>query len=191
MKIVLASTSNYRRITLQRIVPEFDCLAPNIDEQALTNESPQALAARLAMEKAMAVAKQAGKALIIGSDQVAWLEGQQLHKPGNANHAIEQLQQCSGKQVEFFTSLCLLNTHTGKLQSCVEVYQTKFRHLSQQQIEHYVALEPAFDCAGGFKMEGLGIALFERINGNDPNVLVGLPLIQLVTMLEAEGLPVL
>jgi len=195
MKIVLASTSQYRKAILQRILPNFTCIAPNIDEQALPNETPEKLAARLAADKATAVASQAPNALVIGSDQVAWLEknskGAQLEKPGNAARNIEQLQRCSGTSVRFYTGLSLLNTHTGKQQTSVETYDTLFRQLSQQQIENYVARERAFDCAGGFKMEGLGISLFERISGDDPNTLIGLPLIQLISMLRNEGMDVL
>jgi len=191
MKIVLASTSQYRKAMLQRILPEFTCIAPNIDEQALSGEEPEKLAVRLATNKAAAIANLAPNALVIGSDQVAWLNGAQLEKPGNAACNIEQLHRCSGTSVRFFTGLSLLNTRTGKQQTCVETYDTLFRPLSQQQIENYVAREQAFDCAGGFKMEGLGISLFERISGDDPNTLIGLPLIQLISMLRNEGVDVL
>lgn len=191
MKIILASSSAYRRSLLQRILDTFECASPDIDEQAQPDESPENLARRLAETKAKALQVRYPDALIIGSDQVAWLNGEQLHKPGNRANNIDQLMRSQGKTLQFYTGLAVLNSATGKLHSCVELYQTRFRHRSLNEIERYVDREQAFDCAGGFKMEGLGICLFESIEGKDPNTLIGLPLIRLVSMLEQEGVQIL
>jgi len=191
MNIILASSSTYRKHLLYKIIPNFKCVSPNIDETQYANEAFTDLAKRLATEKANAIATNHPDALIIGSDQVACLDSKQLHKPKNRTNTIEQLMSCQGKSAYFYTSLCLLNSKTNKIQTSVERYETTFRNLSEQQITHYVDREPAFDCAGGFKMEGLGIALFEKISGDDPNTLIGLPLIKLIKMLENEGVPVL
>lgn len=191
MKIILASSSPYRKQLLQRVISEFDCASPEIQEHSLENETPHALAERLAIEKAKALQAHYPNALIIGSDQVAWLDNKQLHKPGNRENNIHQLEQCSGKSVFFYTGLCLLNSQSNQYQSCVEQYETRFRTLNHHQISNYVDREKAYDCAGGFKMEGLGISLFERIRGDDPNVLIGLPLIKLIDMLNSEGFDVL
>ena len=187
MKIILASSSAYRKALLERLLIKFSCIAPNIDESPRDNESPQSLALRLAEQKALAIAGHEPNALIIGSDQVAWLNGEQLHKPGDRHRNIEQLMRCQGKEVTFYTSIALYNSATKTMQSHIETYRTLFRPLSTNQIERYVDHEQAFDCAGGFKMEGLGISLFEHISGEDPNVLIGLPLIRLVSMFEKEG----
>jgi len=191
MKIILASSSTYRKSLLSKIITLFDCASPNIDESAHPNESFIALAERLANEKAQAIAQQFPNALIIGSDQVACLDSKQLCKPKTKENTIKQLMSCQGRSAFFYTGICLLNSKTGNLQSAIESYETKFRHLNKQQITHYVEREPAYDCAGGFKMEGLGISLFERISGDDPNSLIGLPLIRLIEMLEKEGICIL
>lgn len=130
-------------------------------------------------------------ALVIGSDQVAWLDGEQLHKPGNRQNNIRQLQLCSGKCVTFYTAVALFNASSQTIQCQVVPYKTQFRQLTDEQIHNYVEREKAYDCAGGFKMEGLGIALFEHIRGDDPNSLTGLPMIALVSMLKNEGVDVL
>lgn len=193
--IVLASSSPYRKSLLSRILDDFVCSSPAIDESRLADEPFSALAERLAIEKAGKLKTQFPEHLIIGSDQVASLEvaghAIQLCKPITKERCFEQLHQCQGQTLIFYTGLCLLNSHTGTIQSSVETYQTKFRPLSDQQIWHYIEKEPALDCAGGFKMEGLGIALFEHIRGDDPNTLIGLPLIKLVGMLKNEGVDVL
>jgi len=191
MNIILASSSTYRKHLLSKIIDSFTCTSPDIDETQHENETFTNLAKRLAYEKANAIATKNPDSLIIGSDQVACLGSKQLHKPKTRANTIEQLMNCQGKSAYFYTSLCLLNSKTNKLQTSVERYETKFRNLSRQQITHYVDQEPAFDCAGGFKMEGLGIALFEKISGDDPNTLIGLPLIKLIQMLENEGVFVL
>lgn len=191
MKIVLASSSRYRKELLARIIDDFECASPSIDESATAGETPQQLAQRLAEQKALALAKRYPNALIIGSDQVAWLQNHQLHKPGNREANIAQLQSCQGQRLDFYTGIALYNSASKTMQSSVERYQTQFRPLSDEQITRYVDHEQAYDCAGGFKMEGKGIALFERIEGEDPNILIGLPLIRLVELLEREGVQVI
>ena len=200
MKIILASSSPYRKQLLKRLIPDFECISPDINESRKVNEPFTELAKRLAIEKAKAIAIERPDALIIGSDQVACLaptaekeenSTPQLCKPGNANNMFQQLKKCQGKTAYFHTSLCLYNSQNNTFQASVETYETVFRKLSDQQIQQYIHREPAFDCAGGFKMEGLGIALFERIQGDDPNILIGLPLIKLIDMLQQEGINIL
>lgn len=194
-KILLASSSSYRKELLKRILEDFDFAAPNINEDKLENESLRAMSERLAKEKALALAGQYPAHLIIGSDQVACLninnQEIQLKKPITAEQCFLQLKQCQGNTVKFYTGLCLLNPITMNTQVSVECYETKFRKLNDEQILNYIEREPALDCAGGFKMEGLGIALFEHIRGDDPNTLIGLPLIRLIEMLQNEGLDIL
>lgn len=193
--IVLASSSEYRKMLLSRIVDDFICESPDIDEQRLDNEALSSLAERLAIEKAGKLRHKYPKHLIIGSDQVACLniagEEIQLCKPLTRERCIEQLEQCQGKTVIFYTGICLFNSRTGKLQSSVERCETRFRKLNARQIWQYTEKEPALNCAGGFKMEGLGISLFEHIRGDDPNTLIGLPLIKLISMLHKEDYDVL
>lgn len=193
--ILLASSSKYRRTLLQKILPNFKTCSPSIDEKQLGNEHFEEMAERLAKEKALALCSAYPDHLIIGSDQVACLSlnqaDTQLTKPLTVDNCFKQLKQCQGKTVHFFTGLCLINSRTMFIQTSVERYETKFRQLNDQQIQHYIEREPALDCAGGFKMEGLGITLFEHIRGDDPNTLIGLPLIQLITMLKNEGVNVL
>lgn len=191
MNIILASSSIYRKALLSKILPKFDQFSPNIDETALAHEKPDALARRLAEQKAIAGHDQFEDALIIGSDQVAYSGNNQLIKPGNRESNIEQLKRCTGKEITFYTGLAVLNTHSMNMQSSVEMYKVKFKHLTTKQITHYVEREQAFDCAGGFKVEGLGITLFEYVRGDDPNTLVGLPLIRLTEMLANQGYPVI
>lgn len=186
--LVLASTSPYRRALLERLGLPFETAAPRVDEQRQPGESPQVLVLRLAEAKARAVAETHPSALIIGSDQVACIGDEVLGKPGDRAQAVGQLQRASGKTLLFHTGLCLLNTATGHAQTLVEPYRVHFRVLTRQQIEHYLDRERPFDCAGSFKSEGLGIALFRRFEGDDPNTLIGLPLIRLITLLESEGL---
>jgi len=189
-QIVLGSTSIYRKAILEKLQVPFETAKPNIDETPLAGESPEALVARLAEIKAKAV--NAGtERLVIGSDQVAVLDGEILGKPGSKDKAIEQLLSSSGKKVSFLTGLCLLNTTTGNCQTEVDVFNVHFRRLSKAVIESYVEKESPLDCAGSFKSEGLGIALFSKLEGNDPNSLIGLPLIRLVAMLEKEGYQIL
>lgn len=190
-RLVLASTSPFRKTILEKLGIQFDVSAPDIDESPLASETPEQLVGRLACAKAMKVAEAYPEALVIGSDQVAVIDGQILGKPGNHQKAIGQLQQASGKTVTFLTGLCLHNVVTGKNQVEVVPFKVVFRELTTSQIENYLQAEQPYNCAGSFKSEGLGIALFERLEGEDPNTLIGLPLIRLVRMLEKEGVSVI
>ncbi len=188
--LILGSTSPFRCNLLKKLGVSFTIAAPDIDESDLPGESPAELVSRLAFEKAGAVGKHHQNALVIGSDQVACINQQILGKPGNRENAIAQLLAASGKRVTFYTGLCLLNTSTGQKQVACEIFHVHFRNLQQDQIERYLDQEEPYDCAGSFKSEGLGIALFERLEGDDPNTLVGLPLIRLVSMLHKEGIQI-
>ena len=190
-QLVLASTSPYRRTLLERLGLPFETAAPNADESPLENETPSAIVTRLAEAKARAVASQFTDALIIGSDQVAVLDKQILGKPGNHENAVRQLQAASGQRVDFLTGLCLLNTQTQHCHVEVVPFSVVFRPLSDAQIEQYLLKDKPYNCAGSFKSEGLGISLFEKMEGDDPNALIGLPLIALITMLAREGIDVL
>ncbi|WP_339337759.1 nucleoside triphosphate pyrophosphatase [uncultured Oceanicoccus sp.] len=190
LPIILASSSPYRRELLQRLAIDFDCISPNIDESALPTESAEQLVSRLAQQKAQAVAADYPQQLIIGSDQVASLGQTILTKPGNSDKAMAQLSACSGKTVTFYTGLSLLNSKTGQQQTCVEPFSVKFRTLDTATIKRYISAEQPLDCAGSFKVEGLGISLFEQLIGDDPNSLMGLPLIKLVDMLKTEGVAI-
>ena len=169
----------------------FEIRRPEIDESPLLDETPESLVARLAQAKARAVVHASTAELIIGSDQTAAVDGRFLTKPGDAHHAVAQLQQLSGRTVTFFTGLCLYNPATDRAQLSVEPYTVTLRTLTDSQIETYVQRDEPFDCAGAFRSEGLGIALFERLEGEDPNTLVGLPLIRLVEFLGNEGIDIL
>ena len=189
--LVLGSTSPFRREILQKLGLPFETAAPDIDESHLENETPEQLVGRLAEAKAREVAKQYPNALIIGSDQVAVNEGEILGKPHTHERAIEQLQNASGKTVRFLTGLCLYNSATDNTQCEVVPFDVVFRELTLKQIDSYLKREQPYKCAGSFKSEALGITLFERLEGEDPNTLIGLPLIRLVRMLENEDFPVL
>jgi septum formation protein len=189
--LILASTSAFRRQLLARLGLPFDSASPNVDEQALAGESAEQLVLRLAEAKARAVAEQHPDALIIGSDQIASIGGNLLGKPGNRARAIEQLECASGRTALFRTGLCLLDAGSGRAQLHCEPFKVHFRTLTRSQIEAYVDREQPFGCAGSFKSEGLGIALFERLEGADPNALIGLPLIRLIDMLAQAGVEVL
>jgi len=191
MQLVLASTSPYRRALLQRLGMTFETAAPDTDESPLENETPNALVARLSEAKARAISAQFSDALIIGSDQVAVLDDQILGKPGTHKKAIQQLQAASGRRMNFLTGLCLLNSKTGNCHVTVVPFSVVFRTLGETQIEQYLLREKPYQCAGSFKSEGLGISLFEKMEGDDPNALIGLPLIELTTLLAAEGVDVL
>lgn len=189
-KLVLGSSSPFRRELLERLGIPFVTESPEINEEALPNETPEDLVLRLAEEKARAAGQNHPDSLVIGSDQVACLDGQILGKPGNRENAITQLQQAAGKRLTFYTGLCLFNTATNEEQIACESFHVHFRHLSHEQIERYVDLEQPYNCAGSFKSEGLGIALFDRLEGDDPNALIGLPLIRLIDMLAEEGIEI-
>lgn len=189
--LVLASTSPFRRELLERLGLPFSTCAPDVDETPLPGESPAAMVARLARAKAEAVRDRFPDALIIGSDQCAELDGKILGKPGNHERAVAQLSAASGRSVAFHTGLCLLDTGSGERQEAVEPFRVHFRTLGREEIEDYVRREQPYGCAGSFKSEGLGIALFERMEGDDPTALIGLPLIRLCRMLVHIGMPVL
>lgn len=188
MKLVLASTSAYRRELLQRFGLPFEVARPDIDETPLPSEAPQATAERLAVEKARAVAEQFPDALIIGSDQVAYMGDARFGKPGTVERAIAQLKSMSGRTVFFHTALALLNTRSGHVQVDAVPTEVRFRSLGDDEIVRYVNKERPLDCAGSAKSEGLGIALLDALSGDDPNALVGLPLIALARMLRNEGI---
>ncbi len=189
-QIILGSSSIYRKELLQRLQIPFETEHPDVNETPLPGESPEETAVRLAEAKARAVAKTYPHALIIGSDQVSALGDIPLGKPLNHENAVKQLQLVRGKEVIFYTALCLLNSAADRLQSRVIPYHVKFRPLSDQQIENYLCKEQPYHCAGSAKSEGLGIALIERMTGDDPNGLIGLPLIALVDMLMAEDVEI-
>lgn len=189
--IILGSSSPYRSELLAKLKLPFSTASPNIDESPLVGESPAQLVLRLAENKARKVAESNLSALVIGSDQVAILDGEIVGKPGTAENAIKQLLAASGKTVTFLTGLALYNAANQQMQSIVEPFEVNFRSLSETQIRRYVDLEQPFDCAGSFKSEGLGISLFSELRGSDPNSLIGLPLIRLTDMLAAQGVNVL
>ena len=188
--IVLASSSSYRRELLTRLQLPFSCHSPDIDEAALAGESPEALVQRLAISKARKLAADYPQHLIIGSDQVAVLDGQIIGKPGDAAGALHQLSAASGRSVVFLTGLAVLDTRTQSEQVDVVPFTVHFRQLNAVQIQRYIELEQPFDCAGSFKSEGLGVSLFRATEGDDATSLVGLPLIRLCDMLNACGIAV-
>ncbi len=189
MQLILASTSPFRKVILEKLGLPFKCIAPQTDETPNEGETAEQLVERLAIAKAQAVAKENKDALVIGSDQVAVINNKIIGKPGDFEHAFKQLKEASGKRVTFLTGLSLVNSKTGKVQSTVVPFHVVFRYLRDSQIENYLNKEQPFNCAGSFKSEGLGITLFERLEGDDPNTLMGLPLIRLNAMLEIEGMP--
>lgn len=189
--LILASTSAYRRELLERLRLPFKVVAPDVDETPLPGELPMRTALRLAASKAEAVVPAAAGALIIGSDQVAVLDAQPLGKPGDHAAAVRQLQAMRGQRVVFHTALCLLDAASGRKQLENVPTSVFFRNFSDAQIEHYLRTEQPYDCAGSAKIEGLGIALVERIESDDPSALIGLPLMKLVTMLQSEGIEVI
>lgn len=188
---VLASSSRYRRELLSRLQHPFQVCVSHADETPQADETAPMLVRRLAELKARSVARLYPRALIIGSDQVATLDGAIIGKPGTAERATAQLQQASGRLVQFYTGLTLLNSATGQCETVVEPFGVHFRTLSAAQIQRYLEQEQPYDCAGSFRSEGLGVALFARLEGNDPSALMGLPLIQLVSLLARFGQPVL
>jgi len=189
--LILASSSEYRRQLLQKLQIPFTSIAPKIDEAALPDEKPHETALRLAQEKALKIASEYPNALVIGCDQVATLDGEQLGKPGNHQNATRQLQKMRGREVTFHSALCLYNAATDTMQAQVVPYLVRYRMLTDDQIENYLTKEQPYQCAGSAKSEGLGIALMERMLGDDPNALIGLPLIKLVSMLQNEHVDVI
>jgi septum formation protein len=190
LTLVLASTSRYRKELLSRLRLPFETVAPEVNETPLPRESPAETASRLALAKASAVREQYPGALIVGSDQVAVCEGRRLDKPGDHANATRQLQFARGRPVVFHTALTLLNAATGRVQADVVPTEARFRNLEDTEIERYLKMEPAYDCAGSAKAEGLGIALLDQIVSTDPTALIGLPLIRLCSMLRTEGISV-
>ncbi|SER63653.1 MAF protein [Vreelandella subterranea] len=186
--LVLASSSRSRRTLLDRLQIPYECCSPDIDETPREAETPHQLVHRLALSKANAVAERFNDHLIIGSDQVAVFEGDILGKPHTSERAEHNLNRFSGQRVTFLTGLALLDTRHQSHRVHVEPFEVVFRQLSREEISVYVAKEQPLDSAGSFRMEGLGIALFERLEGHDPNALVGLPLIALCNMLRQAGL---
>jgi MAF protein len=188
MELVLASSSRYRRALLEQLRLPFTCASPDIDETPLAGETVATLVARLALAKARKLADKFPNALIIGSDQACALDGHILAKPGNAENACEQLRACSGRRVTFHTGLVLYDARNKDFQHSIDTYTVHFRDLSTAEIARYVELEQPFDCAGSFKVEGLGITLFSALEGKDFNSLIGLPLLSLCAMLRRAGL---
>ena len=191
MDIILASSSAYRKRLLTPLIPSVICISPNIDESIMLNETAIDYVSRLALQKAQAVAKTQTNALVIGSDQCAVLNNKIITKPKSTDNAIRQLKASSGKTVRFFTGLSVINTNSNSTKTYCETYDVTFRKLSENQIKAYLEKEHPYDCAGSFKAEGLGITLFEKMHGDDPNTLIGLPLIRLTTMLMDEGFDLL
>lgn len=189
--LILASSSPYRRELLTRLQIPFSCVSPEVDETPLPNELPQETALRLAQAKARKIGTSHTNAMIIGCDQVATLDNQQLGKPLTHDNATRQLRLMRGREVTFHSALCLYNAATQRMQAEVVPYIVKFRNLTDAQIESYLNKEQPYHCAGSAKSEGLGIAIIEKMTGDDPNALIGLPLIALVNMLQNEGLAVI
>lgn len=192
-RLILASSSKYRRELLSRLHLPFDVQVPNIDETPLSGETPEHTAMRLAQEKAIAIAQQFSGSLVIGSDQVATLDGIQIGKPGTHENALKQLQQMRGRRVIFHTALCLCDGRTDNPRNAVQVENVQthvtFRDLPDAELDAYLRIEEPYDCAGSAKNEALGIAILEKIESTDPTALTGLPLIALCSMLRRVGAP--
>ncbi len=189
--LILASSSEYRHELLLKLQIPFSGVSPHVDETPLEGEKPQETALRLAQVKARKVGSDYPHALVIGCDQVATLDDEQLGKPLNHANATKQLQKMCGREVTFHSALCLYNAATGNMQAEVVPYVVRFRQLTDEQIENYLSKEQPYHCAGSAKSEGLGIALIERMLGEDPNALIGLPLIKLINMLQNENVKVI
>jgi septum formation protein len=189
--LILASSSIYRRELLTRLQLPFSCISPDVDESTLGSELPQETALRLAQMKARKVGSSNPNTLVIGCDQVATLDNIQLGKPMNHENATKQLRLMRGREVVFHSALCLYNSATLNMQAEVVPYVVQFRNLSDAQIENYLLKEQPYNCAGSAKSEGLGIAIIEKMTGDDPNALIGLPLIRLVSMLQNESVHVI
>lgn len=190
-KLILASSSPYRRALLARLKIPFEAISPEVDESPKPGETPERMVERLSREKARKVAAAHRDALVIGSDQVAVYNGKIVGKPHDHDKAVAQLREASGRTVVLYTGLVLHNAATGKEQCEVLPYRVTFRKLTDELIENYLRKEQPYSCAGSVKSEGLGIALLEKFDGDDPNTLIGLPLIRLVRMLENEGVKVI
>lgn len=189
--LVLGSSSPYRRELLARLRQPFEVVLPEVDETPLAHESPRELASRLALAKANAVAQRLPDRVIIGSDQVAELDGRPLGKPGSHDRAVEQLHRMRGRQVLFHTAVAVVCAESGFSQMEIAEVRVRFRNLTSTEIENYLQAEKPYDCAGSAKSEGLGIALLESIDSDDPTALIGLPLIRTARLLRAAGVPLL
>ncbi|CAL62223.1 Putative septum formation protein Maf [Herminiimonas arsenicoxydans] len=191
-RLILGSSSIYRKELLARLGFPFEVMVPNIDETAMPGESPEATALRLAQQKAAVIAAKVPNTIVIGSDQVATLDGEQIGKPGTHENALRQLQKMRGRKVTFHTALCLFDGRTGiaSPQIQLENIQTfvTFRHLPDAELDAYLRIEQPYDCAGSAKNEGLGITIIEKIESSDPTALTGLPLITLTSMLRQAGI---
>lgn len=191
MNLILASSSPYRRELLERLRLPFSVVSPDVDETPLVGETPEQTALRLAQKKARKVGESHPASLVIGCDQVATLDGLQLGKPITHDNAVRQLHLMRGRSVTFHSAMCLFNAATGSMQAEDVTYEVRFRQLNDAQIENYLLKEQPYHCAGSAKSEGLGIAIIEWMRGDDPNALIGLPLIRLITMLQNEGVAVI
>lgn len=191
MRLILASSSPFRKEILQRLMIPFETISPDIDETPEQGETATALVERLAIEKARAIAATQPGALVIGSDQVAVHDGEIVGKPRDRKEAVAQLRAASGRQITLYTGLALINSDSGKIQSAVVPYTVQFRQVDETQINRYLDKEQPFGCSGSLRADGLGIVLLQRFSGDDPNALIGLPLIALVRMLEREGVDLL
>jgi septum formation protein len=189
-KIILASSSPFRKDLLNRLNLDFECHSPNIDESQLVDETATDYVCRLAKQKAQAISKDHPNSIVIGSDQCALRDDQILGKPGNHANAMQQLKAAQGKTVVFHTGLCVLHDDANFIEVDEVLYKVKFRTLSDAQLSHYLTVEQPYQCAGSFKSEGYGSCLFSAMEGNDPSALIGLPLIRLVSMLENAGFAV-
>jgi len=191
LPIVLASGSAYRAEVLRKLRVDFQVCSSHIDETPLPGESAENLVQRLSLSKAQAISTRYPNHLIIGSDQLAVCGGQFLNKPGDKPRAIQQLKTQAGRAVKFYTGICVLNSASRHYLDDIDICTTHFKALSDSQIERYLDLEQPYDCAGSFKSEGLGIALFSKITGDDPNALIGLPLIKLIDLLKQFSVEVI
>jgi septum formation protein len=192
-RLILASSSKYRKELLSRLHFPFDVVVPSIDETPHPGETPEATALRLAQEKAAVIGRQNSGALVIGSDQVATLDGEQIGKPGSHENALKQLQTMRGRRVIFHTALCVLDSRKADEPQAMQLENVQtfvtFRDLPDEELDAYLRIEQPYDCAGSAKNEGLGIAIIEKIESTDPTALTGLPLIALTTMLRRAGFP--
>jgi MAF protein len=189
-KIILASSSPYRRQLLDRLHLDYECHTPNIDESINNGEQARDYVCRLAQAKAQSIAESYPQAVVIGSDQCALLDDEILGKPGSHARALEQLRRAQGKTVVFHTGVCVLSLERGYCAVDDVLFEVEFRHLTDKQLKHYLEVEQPYDCAGSFKAEGYGACLFSALRGDDPNALIGLPLLRLTTMLEQAGIEV-
>lgn len=189
--LVLASTSPYRAELLARLTPDFECLAPDVDETPAPDESPEALAVRLAAAKAEAVGRLRPNALVIGGDQVLCCEGRALGKPGGVARATDMLLWLSGKSAEFLSAVCVLEAASGRARQLIERWTVRYRTLSAEDVAAYLALDRPFDCAGAIRTEAHGPLILDEIQGGDPNALIGLPLVSVAGALREFGLDLL